>query len=382
MRTERLFYKDSHQTTCQAKVLACREVKKGYEILLDQTVFYPEGGGQPCDIGTMNRVEVMDVQEKDGEIWHRTREAIQEGTEVTCRIDWEHRFDLMQQHSGEHLISGLIHEKYGYNNVGFHMGSETITLDVDGEVPEAVLKEIEAKANQYVWENHPVEITHPSEEELKTMPYRSKKELTGDVRIVTWPGMDICACCGVHVDFSGEIGQITLVSAQKFKGGMRIEMLCGRRALEYTNQLKEQNRRISQLLSAKWNDTADTVEKLQKEYQQLKFRMVGMELKKIETIAAQSAGCGDQLLFEEDMSPDSVRKLASDVMESCGGRCAVFNGNDENGYRYIIGEKDGDLREFVKEMNRKLQGRGGGKPFFVQGSVQASRKEIETFFAS
>ena len=172
-------------------------------------------------------------------------------------------------------------------------------------MPEEVLKEIEAKANQYVWENHPVEITHPSEEELKTLPYRSKKELTGDVRIVTWPGMDICACCGVHVDFSGEIGQITLVSAQKFKGGMRIEMLCGRRALEYTNQLKEQNRRIS-----------------------------------------------------------------------------VFNGNDENGYRYIIGEKDGDLREFVKEMNRKLQGRGGGKPFFVQGSVQASRKEIETFFAS
>ena len=126
----------------------------------------------------------------------------------------------------------------------------------------------------------------------------------------------------------------------------------------------------------------EILEKLQKEYQQLKFRMVGMELKKIETIAAQTAGCGDQLLFEEDMSPDSVRKLASDVMESCGGRCAVFNGNDENGYRYIIGEKDGDLREFVKEMNRKLQGRGGGKPFFVQGSVQASRKEIETFFAS
>ena len=352
MRTERLFYKDSHQTTCQAKVLECREVKKGYEILLDQTVFYPEGGGQPCDIGTMNQVEVTDVQEKDGEIWHRTREAIPEGTEVNCKIDWERRFDLMQQHSGEHLISGLIHEKYGYNNVGFHIGSETVTLDVDGEVPEEFLKEIEAKANQYVWENHPVEITHPSEEERKTLPYRSKKELTGDVRIVTWPG------------------------------GMRIEMLCGKRALEYTNQLKEQNRRISQLLSAKWNDTADAVEKLQKEYQQLKFRMVGMELKKIETIAAQTAGCGDQLFFEEDMSPDSVRKLASDVMESCGGRCAVFNGNDENGYRYIIGEKDGDLREFVKEMNQKLQGRGGGKPFFVQGSVQASRKEIETFFAS
>ena len=149
MRTERLFYKDSHQTTCQAKVLACREVKKGYEILLDQTVFYPEGGGQPCDIGTMNRVEVMDVQEKDGEIWHRTREAIQEGTEVTCRIDWEHRFDLMQQHSGEHLISGLIHEKYGYNNVGFHMGSETITLDVDGEVPEEVLKEVADEMMDY-----------------------------------------------------------------------------------------------------------------------------------------------------------------------------------------------------------------------------------------
>ena len=332
MRTERLFYKDSHQTTCQAKVLACREVKKGYEILLDQTVFYPEGGGQPCDIGTMNRVEVMDVQEKDGEIWHRTREAIQEGTEVTCRIDWERRFDLMQQHSGEHLISGLIHEKYGYNNVGFHMGSGTITLDVDGEVPEEVLKEIEAKANQYVWENHPIEITHPSEEELKTLPYRSKKELTGDVRIVTWPGMDICACCGVHVDFSGEIGQIVLVSSQRAKGGVRIEMMCGGRTLTYTNQLKEQNRRISNLLSAKWNVTAQAAEKLFEEYQQMKFRMVGMELEKIAQMVKEHAGQGSQLIFDAQLSPDSVRKLAVELMENCSGRCAVFSGDDAQGY--------------------------------------------------
>lgn len=382
MTTERLFYQDSGLKSCQAKVLECRSQNDHYEIRLDRTVFYPEGGGQPYDTGYLDQIPVLEVQEKEDEIWHYTKEAIEVGTIVCGSIDWDRRMDLMQQHSGEHIISGLIHERYGYNNVGFHMGSDTITLDVDGEICEQDLKEIEAKANQYVWENHLIEITCPSPEELEQIPYRSKKELTGEVRIVTWPGVDICACCGVHVKASGDIGQIMLVSAQKFKGGMRIEMICGKRALEYSNYLKEQNKKMSMLLSAKWNETWEAVEKLQKEYQQLKFQMVGMERKKIEEMTLQAVGKGNQLFFEEQMSPEGIRKLAADVMEVCDGRCAVFGGNDESGYRYVIGEKDGDLRGFVKEMNQKLQGRGGGKPFFVQGSLQASRKEIEAFFAS
>ena len=380
MATEKIYYQDSEIKSCQAKVLECRKGKKGYEILLDRTVFYPEGGGQPYDQGTLNQVQVLEVHEQGEEIWHYTKEPLEEGCQVTAQIDWERRLDLMQQHSGEHIVSGIIHERYGYNNIGFHMGPETITIDFDGEIPEEALREIELAANQYVWENHPLEVSWPSPDELEALPYRSKKELTGAVRIVTWPGADICACCGVHVKFSGQIGQIVLISSQRAKGGVRIEMMCGKRTLTYTNQLKEQNKKISNLLSAKWNETARAAEKLNEEYQQIKFRMVGMELEKISQIAKEKAGMGDQLLFDNQLSADSVRKLAADVMETCGGMCAVFSGEDQKGYRYVIGEKDGDLRDMVKAMNQELNGRGGGKPFFVQGSVQAPRVDIERFF--
>lgn len=380
MATEKLYYQDSAARVCQAHVMECRPGKRGYEIRLDRTVFYPEGGGQPYDMGRLNQVRVLEVHEKEGEIWHTTQEALEPGMQVTAEIDWERRLDLMQQHSGEHIVSGMIHEKYGYNNIGFHMGPETITIDFDGEIPEEDLRAVELAANQYVWENHPLEISWPAPEELEVLPYRSKKELTGDVRIVTWPGADMCACCGVHVRYSGEIGQIVLVSSQRAKGGVRIEMMCGGRALNYMNRLKEQNRKISNLLSAKWNDTAHAAQKLYEECQQIKFRMVGLELEKISRIAAEKAGQGDQLIFDSQLSPDSVRKLAAEVMETCGGLCAVFGGDDQKGYRYVIGQKDGDLWSLVKRMNQELQGRGGGKPFFVQGSVQASQEEIREFF--
>lgn len=380
MITKRLFYQDSWMKEFSGEVLECRQEKQGYRVRLDRTVFYPEGGGQPYDTGILNDIPVLQVQEMEGEIWHFVEQSMEPGIKVTGKIDWERRFDLMQQHSGEHIVSGMIHERYGYNNIGFHMGPETITIDFDGEIPEEELKEIEYQANKYVWENHPIEITYPTQEEREELPYRSKKELTGEVRIVTWPGADICACCGVHVKNSGEIGQIMLLSSQRAKGGVRIEMLCGIRALQHSNQLKEQNKKISNLLSAKWKETAQAVERLQEEYQNTRFQLIGMEYEKIERIAREKAGQGDQLLFEHQMSGESGRKLVAEVMETCGGRCGVFCGDDQKGYRYAIGEKNGDLREFVKNMNQKLQGRGGGKPFFVQGSVQASEEEIRNFF--
>ncbi len=380
MATERLFYRDPYLTACEAQVLECREEKKGYGIRLNQTVFYPEGGGQPADIGQLGNVRVVDVREREGEIWHMTDGALETGSIVTAATDWNHRFDLMQNHSGEHIVSGIIHERYGYDNIGFHMGPETITIDFNGEIPEEDLKEIELAANRYVWENHEMELLLPTEEERERMTYRSKKALSGQVRIVNWPGADVCACCGVHVARSGDIGQIILVSSQRAKGGIRIEMICGGRSLAYTNRIKEQNRQISNLLSARWTDTAKAVEKLQEDYLSMKFRMVGMEFDKIARMAKEAEGKGNQLIFDDQLSPDSVRKLASEVMETCGGLCAVFSGNDENGYRYVMGKKDGDLRAFVKEMNQILAGRGGGKPFFVQGSVQAKRGAIETFF--
>ena len=207
-------------------------------------------------------------------------------------------------------------------------------------------------------ENHPLEILWPSSDELKELPYRSKKELTGDVRIVCWPGADVCACCGVHVKTSGQVGQIVLVSSMRAKGGVRIEMMCGNRSLTYLNQLKEQNRKISQRLSVKWRETAAAVEKLHEEYLQMKYRMIGMENEQIARMVQERSGQGRQLIFESQMSPEGVRKLTSELMEHCQGMCAVFCGNDDDGYKYVIGEKDGDLRIFVKEMNQQLQGRG------------------------
>ena len=271
MITQRLFYEDSMIKNFQGRVLECREEKKGYAIRLDKTAFYPEGGGQPYDMGTLNQIKVVNVQEKEDEIWHYTEEPLKVGTVVEGQIDWDRRLDLMQQHSGEHIVSGMIHSRYGYNNVGFHMGEDTITIDFDGEISEEELKEIEWKANQYVWENHSLEIIWPDKEELETISYRSKKELTGPVRIVTWPGADTCACCGVHIKTSGQVGQIMLLSVQHFKNGVRIEMICGGRVLKYANLLKEQNRKISNMLSVKWKETAKGVDKLYQEYQQAKF---------------------------------------------------------------------------------------------------------------
>lgn len=200
MMTERIFYSDVYCRHFTAQVLSCQpRKKKGYEVVLDRTAFYPEGGGQPGDRGTLNDVTVSDTQERGEEIIHLTDQPLEVGAAVTGRLDWPHRFSLMQNHSGEHIVSGIIHRRTGGNNVGFHMGSDTITVDLDVELTAAELAEIEAEANRAVWANGVTQIFHPTAAELKELDYRSKKELSGDVRIVTFPGADTCACCGTHV---------------------------------------------------------------------------------------------------------------------------------------------------------------------------------------
>ena len=382
--TEKLFYKDAYQKTFEATVTECWEGKKGYEIILDQTAFYPEGGGQPGDIGYLQtgdqKVEVTDTHEKDGEILHFCGQPLEKGSKVTGSIDWERRFDLMQNHSGEHIVSGLIHHKFGYNNVGFHMGKDTVTIDFDGEFSVEDMCRFEQEANARIWANEQVDITSYTEEEAETVEYRSKKELHGVVRVVTFPNADVCACCGTHVRYTGEIGLIKLISLQKWKGGVRMEMLSGRKAMEYVANVCRQNQQISVALSAKPLETAEAVEHLKKLQMDQQFHAGALEQKLFQYMAKQYEGSGSVLLFEEGLAADSVRKLTAEIMETCEGRCIVCSGDDENGYKYAMGEKDGDLRTLVKEFNSTLNGRGGGKPFFVQGSVAATRKEIEEFF--
>ena len=286
----------------------------------------------------------------------------------------------MQLHSGEHILSGIVHRRFGYDNVGFHMGADMVTIDFSGMLTEDDLRQIEREANEVVWENREIRISFPPEEELEQIPYRSKKALTGSVRIVTIENADICACCGTHVKATGEIGLIKIFTCEKFHEGVRLEMLCGRRALEYLNGVYAQNRQVSGLLSAKPLETADGVRRTLDELSRQKLRAGALEARLIEMQADGYRDAGDVLLFEDGLSPDSLRRLADAVTTRCGGRCACFSGSDAEGYKYCVGQTGGDLRELTKALNAALHGRGGGKPFFVQGSVQASRREIEAFF--
>lgn len=385
--TERLYEKDPYCREFQGRVLSCEPAGEEYEAVLDRTCFYPEGGGQPGDRGILvtagaeeEQIPVLDTTERDGKIYHRVGRQLKPGTEIRGCICWERRFDLMQNHSGEHIVSGLIHRKFGYHNVGFHMGSDLLTIDLDGEITQEEMRQLEQEANEAVWQDKPLDIRVYSETEVKNLEYRSKKELHGQVRIVTIPGTDVCACCGTHVARTGEIGLIKLVSLEKFRKGVRIEMLCGGRALAYLNRIWDQNHQVSVALSAKPMETGEAVEKLKENQAASSYRVMELENLLFEKKAEELKGAGNVLLFEKELNPEGVRRLAVAVMETCGGRCAVFSGNDADGYKYALGEKEGDLRSFVKEMNRQLNGRGGGKPFFAQGSLSASRQEIEMFF--
>ncbi len=380
MAAKKLYYEQVMQREFQGIVTECRPGKKGYEIALDQTLFYPEGGGQPYDIGRLGEARVLEVHERDGEVWHNTDKPLEVGNTVRGEIDWERRFDLMQQHSGEHMVSGVIHRRYGYDNVGFHMGADVVTIDFNGILTAEELDEIEREVNEILWLDRKTQVLYPTEEELREIDYRSKKELKGWVRLVEFPGADLCACCGLHVESTGQIGMVKLLSVQKFREGVRIEMISGKRVLDYLNVIAGQNHQVSVQLSAKPKETAKAVQRLAEENFRLRGRVMKMEEQAFAQRAQENEGAGDVLLFEENLEADSVRKLAVAVMESCQGRCAVFSGDDENGYKYALGEKDGDLREFVKMLNQNLGGRGGGKPFFAQGNVKASREAIEKFF--
>ncbi len=395
MNANRLYYQDDYLTEFTAEVTGCKKDKKGYQITLSDTAFYPEGGGQPYDTGVLiydekkEPVHVLEVQEEGDEIVHTVDAPIEEGTAVTGKIDWDRRFDLMQQHSGEHIVSGLVHASFGYDNVGFHLGSDTVTIDFNGDLTEEDLKEIELRANEVIWENGETLVSFPTKEELDALTYRSKKALTGTVRIVEFPGKsgnpdfpyaDRCACCGLHVKRAGEIGMIKILSVMKFREGVRVEMISGKRVLTYLDTVNEQNHQVSVLLSAKPEKTAEAVKRMADENYELRGRVSSLEAESFRREAERLAGAGDVLLFEPGLTSEGVRKLCVAVMETCGGRCAVFSDNGDGTKKYAVGETGGDLRDFVKSMNAALNGRGGGKPNFAQGSVKAKEHEIRAFF--
>ncbi len=374
--TEKLYYADSFLTEFTARALSCEKTKNGWEVQLDRTAFYPEGGGQPSDHGTLGGAAVSDVRERDGVIYHTCDRALEVGSQAAGTIDFQRRFDFMQQHSGEHIVSGILCGRFHCDNVGFHIGHELVTIDFNAVLTAEDVQEVELLANQYIWEDHPIHVSWPSQAELDDLRYRSKKALSGAVRIVTWLEADCCACCGTHVRSSGQVGCVKLISCQKFREGVRIEMAAGGRALAYCNAIAQQNSQVSQLLSAKPTATAAAVERVQKELYTLRGRVTALEESDFARKAQLYAGAGDVLLVEGAMSAESIRKLCTAVQESAGGRCAVFAGEDGM-YQYAVSQPDGDLRALAKEINAALNGRGGGKPGFIQGSVQAGAADIQ-----
>ena len=381
MDTEKLYEQDAFLRRFQARVLSCAPEKDGYAVVLDRTAFYPEGGGQPSDRGALGGAAVLDVHQRDGEIVHFCGAPLTAGETVCGELDWARRFDHMQQHSGEHIVSGLLCAAFGCDNVGFHLGADTVIIDYNAEIPWDGVLEIERRANAYLWEDHAAEIGYPAPEALAAMSYRSKKALSGAVRIVSFPGADTCACCGTHVARSSQVGLIKFLSCQKFHGGVRLELLCGSRALRYLSACWEQGVAAGQALSVKPTAVAAAVSRTLNELADCRARCAALENELFCRIAEAYRGAGDVLLVREPLSPDSARRLCDAVGAVCGGRCAVFAGSDGQ-YAYAVIHAGRDIREWVKSLNASLRGRGGGRNGFAQGSVQATESEIRAFFTA
>lgn len=411
--TRKLFYEDSHQKSFVATVTECvagslpmgkDDGVKRYWIALDKTAFFPEGGGQYADTGFLSAepleegrgtdgdfaqgsrfearregvARITDVQEKDGIIYHKSDKAFAVGSVVYGMLDWDERFGKMQQHTGEHIVSGLVHAKFGYDNVGFHLAGTYCTMDFSGEIGEEDLRRIEWLANEAVVKNLDVEVLYPTKEALAGMEYRSKIEIEGQVRIVVIPGYDTCACCAPHVKKTGEIGLIRLTDSQRYKGGVRVTMLCGFRALEDYRQKSMSVRRISNHLCVKEEDVFAAVERVKGECAQLGQKLVDKQ-KEIFTYKVKEIDKGEGItcLFEEALEGDGGRSLMNLALEAGVEVCAVFWKSEKDGAcRYCIGSARKDVRDLGKALNMRFQGRGGGKAEMVQGSLMGEEKDI------
>ena len=378
--TVKLYDTDSYLSEFGCKVINLYNDSDYIYIETDRTAFFPEGGGQTCDKGSFNGINVENVQIIDGKIVHFVRNS-DENAEIFKtdgvlhgKIDMKKRFSDMQQHSGEHIFSGIVNSLYGYNNVGFHLGSEIVTLDFDGELNEDDICKVESLVNEAIWKNLEIKVTLPSPEELANIKYRSKIEIEGQVRIVEIPGVDICACCAPHVRFTGEIGIVRVVNFERYKGGTRVSILCGERALLDLRHKLKQNRLVSNLTSSKQDETAMAVERLKSENDKLKYDLIGMTRDYL-TLKSESVAHEDKIIiFDPKLQGKLLQDFTLSLMDKAGKFAACFCG--ENGsYRYCIVSGRVNLQGLAKALNTEFSGRGGGKPEIVQGSLTAESEE-------
>ena len=376
--TEKLYDKNSYLKEFRATVISCQQKNETtWRVVLDKTAFFPEGGGQTGDTGWLNEIEVIDTREKAGVIYHETKEPLEIGTVALGKIDFPARFDKMQQHTGEHILSGIVCAAYGYNNVGFHLSKDITTLDFDGELSAEQVRDLEIKVNQAIHANIPVQVKFPTKAELSEMEYRSKIEIEGQVRIVEIPEIDRCACCAPHVRTTAEVGLLKIQSCDRHRGGCRLTIICGMRALKDYQQKQESVGKVSAALSAKPDKIAEAVKHLREQQTSLREqlnRIQAMYLQeKLEKVNAEDKYV---CIFEKSLDSIAMRNFVNDAMERCVGICGAFIGSEKSGYHYILGSKVVDVREVSKKLNAKFNGKGGGKPQMVQGSLIGNEKAI------
>lgn len=378
--TEKLYYADSLCASFSARVTACTEEKGRWLIALDKTAFFPEGGGQPADTGRIGSARVFDAHERAGEVWHYADLPLTVGEEYDCEIDFEKRLRRMQNHSGEHIFSGLVHSAVNADNVGFHMGADCMTVDFNAELSWEALAELETRANEVVRQNLPILTYFPESDKLGEISYRSKLELTENVRLVEIPGVDLCACCAPHLKSTGAVGLIKVLDAVRHRGGVRVSLVCGMDALDAVRDAQKNVTEASRLLSAKRNELSSAVERVLAQEQGLKERIAALGMAYAAMIAENTAPCeGNICVFDNALDEVALRELVNLLSEKCTGCAAAFSGDDEHGYRYIIGSRNIDLRKASKEINAALSGRGGGRPEMIEGRASKSAKEIRDF---
>lgn len=378
--TEKLYDTDSHLFSFDCTVVSCEKEGERYAIRTDRTAFFPEEGGQYGDRGTLGDAAVLDTRLISGDIVHLTDRPLCVGETVCGKIDADDRMRKMQNHSGEHIISGLFHRLYGLNNVGFHLGRDDVTVDLDGELSRADLDRVEELANRAIYENVEILAEYPSPDRLATMDYRSKLDLTENVRIVTIPGYDVCACCAPHVSRTGEIGIIKLLDFARYKGGIRIHMLCGSDALRDYREKYRNVAEISTALKVKQPETADAVRRILDEKAELARKLAVTELSYARVKAKSISPTDGNVILFDDMDAAAMREFVNQTLSKCGGAVGVFAGDDRSGYRFILGSSRVDLKAKVKDLTTALGGRGGGSSAMIQGSVTADRETILKYF--
>ena len=384
-KTVELYYESAYITEFDAKVLECREREDGkFEAVLDKTAFFPEQGGQTPDFGVLITEDNEEFtvfytgigKASDGagdEIYHVIDKSIEAGAYVHGRIDWEHRFSNMQQHTGEHIFSGIVNSKFGYDNVSFHLSDTEVTMDYNGALSTEDIKEIEKSVNEAIWKNIRVVASFPSEDELKYIPYRSKKELSGAIRIVNIEGYDSCACCAPHVERTGEIGFLKVVSVRNYKGGVRVNILCGKRALEFLTLGHEILSGLAADFTTSFDKVSSSVSRLKDENAALKAELYAEREKLLKyELSEIDKDLKNVFLFKSaDTDMNIMRKTVNMLAEEHAGFCGMFAGNDSEGYRYIIasGKDGGDARTVAQLLREKFGAKGGGSNLMVQGSI-------------